>query len=335
LLLRSSKTNRQVGTENSGSGIEHIEMNFLITGGAGSVGRDLTASLLKKGHKVRVLDTHAEALTPLVDKKLELIQGRLEDSRLVAEALRGVDTVIHLAWSFSDDPGELLASDLKGHVVLLDACVEAKVSRLFYASTAVVYGKPVSVPVTEDAPCLVEEARKPFYAVAKQTAEKLALAYWKTKGLPVTIFRFWWSYRERIGGRHLRDMLTLASTGKPLTVPDGAGGSFLDHDDLTHALLLAMNSRESAGQTFNLATVYLEWKEIARMVIEVAGSSSSLEVVPAREWKGAQFLADAWELSTDKAEQRFGYRSLFSPEAARHRLKAAIELCRKEIGSKL
>jgi UDP-glucose 4-epimerase len=309
-------------------------MNFLIAGGAGSVGRDLTALLLGKGHFVKILDKQAEAILPLSDAGLELITARLEDALSVQKALRGIDAVIHLAWSFSDDPGELLASDLKGHVVLLDACVEARVSRLFYASTAVVYGKPVCVPVTEDAPCLVEEARKPFYAIAKQTAEKLALAYWKTKRLPVTVFRFWWSYGKKIGGRHLRDMIALAATGKPLTVPDGAGGSFLDHDDLTHALLLAVNRQESVGQIFNLATVYLEWKEIVRMIIEVTGSTSALEVVPAREWKGAQFLADSWELSTDKAEHRFGYRSLFSPSTAQQRLKAAIELCRKEIGIK-
>jgi len=309
-------------------------MNFLITGGAGSVGRDLTASLLGKGHSVKVFDKQAGALASLSNEKLELIKASLEDALPVQEALRGVDIVIHLAWSFSDDPLELLESDLKGHVILLDACVEARISRLFYASTAVVYGKPVRAPITEESPCLVEEARKPFYAVAKQTAEKLALAYWKTKGLPVTVFRFWWSYGEKIGGRHLRDMITLALTGKPLMVPDGAGGSFLDHDDLAHALLLAMNRQESVGQSFNLATVYLEWKEIAKMIIEAAGSSSSLEVIPAREWKGAQFLADSWELSTGKAEHRFGYRSLFSPSTARQRLKEAIELCRKEIGSK-
>jgi UDP-glucose 4-epimerase len=310
-------------------------MNFLITGGAGSVGRDLTSSLLEKGHFVKVLDKQAEAIAPLSDEKLELMPARLEDAPRVREALRGIDAVIHLAWSFSDDPGELLASDLKGHVVLLDACVEANVSRLFYASTAVVYGKPVHLPITEESPCLVEEARKPFYAVAKQTAEKLALAYWKTKGLPVTIFRFWWSYGKKIGGRHLRDMITLALTGKPLTVPDGAGGSFLDHDDFTHALLLAMGRQESVGQIFNLATVYLEWKEIARMVIEVAVSSSSLEVVPAQEWKGAQFLADSWELSTSKSERLFDYRSLFSSSTALQRLKEAIEQCRLEIEGKI
>jgi UDP-glucose 4-epimerase len=306
-------------------------MNFLITGGAGSVGRDLTAALLKRGHRVRVLDKHAETFGPLHDNTLDLIPGRLEDLQLVQGALRGVDAVIHLAWSFSDDPVELLEGDLKGHVVLLEACAAAKVSRLFYASTAVVYGKPVQVPITEEAPCLVEEARKPFYAVAKLAAEKLALVYGKMKGLPVTVFRFWWSYGEKIGGRHLRDMITLAQTGQPIMVPDGAGGSFLDHDDLAHALLLAMKRKESAGQIFNLATIYLEWRDIAQLIIGVADSSSPLEVIPARDWKGPQFLADQWELSTDKAERLFGYRSLFSPPAARRRLGNAIKLCRREM----
>jgi UDP-glucose 4-epimerase len=298
-------------------------MKFLITGGAGSVGRDLTAALVENGHSVRVLDRQ-----PLYDKHVDSIQGSLEDKPLVQGALQGVDSVIHLAWSFSEDPMELLESDLKGHVVLLDACAAAKVSRLFYASTAVVYGKPAQRPVTEDAPSLVEDARKPFYAIAKLAAEKLALAYWKTKGLPVTVFRFWWSYGKRIGGRHLRDMIALAQTGQPLTVPGGAGGSFLDHDDLTHALLLAQQEQRSVGQIFNLSTVYLEWTDIARMIIQAADSSSKLEVVPAREWQGAQYLADPWELSAAKAERLFGYRSLFPSATARQRLADAIARCR-------
>jgi UDP-glucose 4-epimerase len=305
-------------------------MNFLIAGGAGSVGQDLAASLAAKGHRIRVLDKQ-----PLHDKHVQSIQGSLEDKRLVQDALQGIDSVIHLAWSFSDDPLELLQGDLKGHVVLLEACAAAKVSRLFYASTAVVYGKPTEQPITEDSPCLVEDARKPFYAIAKQTAEKLALAYCKTNGLPVTIFRFWWSYGQKIGGRHLRDMIALAQAGKGLAVPARAGGSFLDHDDLTHALLLAQEEQGSIGQVFNLATLYLEWTDVARMIIDAAHSSSPLDVIPREEWQGAQFLADPWELSTAKAERLFRYRSLLSPSAGRERLAKAIALYREELKGKL
>ena len=306
-------------------------MNFLITGGAGTVGSDLTASLLRKGHRVKVFDRKAESEGSIRDDRLEWIQGQLEDARLVQKAIRSVDVVIHLAWSFSDDPVELLECDLKGHVILLDACVAAKVKRLFYTSTAVVYGKPVQIPITEESLCLVEEARKPFYAVAKQTAEKLTLIYGKIKGLPVTVFRFWWSFGEKIGGRHLRDMIALALKGQPLMVPEKAGGSFLDHEDVTQALLLAIEKPESVGQIFNLATLYLEWKEIARMIIEITGSSSSLEVIPAGEWTGAPFLADSWELSIAKAQRLFDYRSLLSPAVARQRLAKAIARGREEI----
>jgi UDP-glucose 4-epimerase len=304
-------------------------MNFLITGGAGTVGRDLYASLLAKGHRVRVLDKRP------ADPSLQHLQGSLEDPQLVARALDGIDTVVHLAWSFSDDPAELLEGDLRGHVVLLEACAAAKISRLFYTSTAVVYGKPTAQPITEDSPCLVADARKPFYAIAKQTAENLALAYGKTKGLPVTIFRFWWSYGNKIGGRHLRDMIALAQAGKGLAVPARAGGSFLDHDDLTHALLLAQAEQGSIGQVFNLATLYLEWTDVACMIIDAANSSSPLDVIPHAEWQGAQLLADPWELSTTKAERLFRYRSLFSPSMARQRLGKAIAMYREELNRAL
>jgi len=302
-------------------------MKFLITGGAGSVGQALTLFFLEKGHSVRVLDKKADQRQFLEHRNLELIKGELEDPSIVSGAVKGIDVILHLAWSFSDDPMELLAGDLKGHVLLLDAAAAEKISHFFYTSTAVVYGKPVKSPITEADPCLVEDARKPFYGIAKLTAEKLLLAYFRTKGLPVTIFRFWWSYGEEIGGRHLRDLIKLAQKGDPLMVPEGAGGSFLHVDDLTNALLIALQKPETFGEIFNLSTLFLSWEEVARIIIEVTDSPSPVEVIPAKEWKGAPFLADAWELSDGKAERVFGYRPTLSPLTARQKLKEAIARC--------
>lgn len=302
-------------------------MRFLITGGAGSVGQALTLSLLENGHSVRVLDKKADQHQSLEHRNLELIKGETGDLSVVSGAVKGIDVIVHLAWSFSDDPMELLAGDLKGHILLLDAAVAEKISHFFYTSTAVVYGKPIKSPITEEDPCLVEDARKPFYGIAKLTAEKLLLAYFRTKGLPVTIFRFWWSYGQEIGGRHLRDLIKLAQAGEPLTVPKGAGGSFLHLDDLTNALLIALQKPKTFGEIFNLSTLFLTWEEVARIIIEVTDSSSPLEVIPAKEWKGAPFLADTWELSTGKAERVFAYRPTLSPSEARKRLKEAIARC--------
>lgn len=301
-------------------------MKFLITGGAGSVGKALVPSLLKKGHTVRVLDKKADQLSS-GEKNLELMKGGIEDLPLVKEAVKGAEVIVHLAWSFSDDPVGLLSGDLRGHFFLLDAAVTEKITHFFYTSTAVVYGKPVKSPVTEEDPCLVEEARKPFYGIAKLMSEKLLLSYFRAKGLPATIFRFWWSYGEEIGGRHLRDLIRIARAGEPLMVPQGAGGSFLHLDDLTNAILLALGRKETHGEIFNLSTLFLTWEEVARIIIEVAHSSSRLEIIPAKEWKGPAFLADAWELSTDKAERLFAYRSLLSPPIARQKLREAIAQC--------
>ena len=302
-------------------------MRFLITGGAGSVGQGLTLFFLEKGHSVRVLDKKADQFQSLDHRNLELIKGAIEEPSAVRGAVKGIDVIVHLAWSFSDDPMELLASDLKGHILLLDAAAAEKISHFFYTSTAVVYGKPAKSPITEEDPCLVEEARKPFYGIAKLTAEKLLLAYFGTKGLPVTIFRFWWSYGEEIGGRHLRDLIKLAQAGGPLMVPKDAGGSFLHLDDLTNALLMALQNPKTFGQIFNLSTLFLTWEEVALIIIEVTDSSSPLEVIPAKEWKGASFLADVWELSTGKAQRVFAFRPTLSPSNARQKLKEAITRC--------
>jgi UDP-glucose 4-epimerase len=120
-------------------------VKFLITGGAGSVGQALTRSLLEKGHSVRVLDKKADQLQSLDHQSFEPIKGEIEDPSAVSGAVKGIDVVVYLAWSFSDDPMELLASDLKGHLLLLDAAAAEKISHFFYTSTAVVYGKPSSL----------------------------------------------------------------------------------------------------------------------------------------------------------------------------------------------
>lgn len=299
-------------------------MRFLLAGGSGAVGKDITASLLKMGHRVRILDINTDAVQNSHHENLEVIKGSIGDSSLVKEVVRDIDVVVHLAWSFAQDPAVLIESDLKGHIALLEAAAAAKVSHFFYTSSAIVYGKPVSMPVTEKDPCLVEEARRPFYSIAKLTAEKLVLAYWKTKGLPVTVFRFWWSYGEEIGGRHLRDLAELAVKGEQIMVPEDSGGSFLHHSDLTNALLLAAQKKNTCGEIFNLATLYLSWEDIARAIIDSAGSASPLVVVPAEAWTGAQFLADPWRLCTCKAEHFFKYKTLLSSDAARQGLKDAI-----------
>ena len=281
---------------------------ILVTGGAGSCGRVLTAALLGRGYEVRVIDKDVEPLRPLGGKGLTLFPAGVEDRDALKSALDGVDAVVHLAWSFSEDPLVVLEQDLRGHIYLLEEMASRNVRHLIYASTAVVYGKPRYSPIDEEHPLRVEEARKPLYGIAKAAAEKLCLMYGKTKGPPATVVRFWWAYGDEIGGKHLREMLKTASAGTPLEVPGDSGGSFLHMADLAQGVNRCLFNPQAYGRTFNFATVYVTWEAVAEMVRDVTGSRSKVRRIPREEWKGAAFLSDPWELSDSSARELLGYR---------------------------
>ena len=305
----------------------------LITGGAGSCGRYLTASLLAQGHEVRVIDKDVGSLQSVEDRRLTLVRAGIEDREILKSAVEGVDAVIHLAWSFSEDPLEVLEIDLKGHVHLLEEMASQKVRHLIYTSTAVVYGKPRYSPIREKHPLVVEEARKPLYGIAKAAAEKLCLMYGKTKGPPATVIRFWWAYGEEIGGKHLREMLRIASAGEPLTVPAASGGSFLHMADLAQGLERCLFHPEAFGQTFNFSTVYVTWEEVAEMARDATGSRSEIRCIPREEWTGSAFLADPWELSDASAREQLGYDPM-EASRAKASLKKAVENCWKAMRAK-
>ena len=302
------------------------DRKILITGGAGSCGKTWTASLLERGHEVRVIDKNVKPLQAVQDSRLTLIQAGVEDRDALKSAVEGVDAVLHLAWSFSEDPLTVLEEDLRGHIYLLEEMVSQKVRHLVYTSTAVVYGKPQYSPIDEKHPLVVEEARKPLYGIAKAAAEKLCLMYGKTKGPPATIVRFWWAFGEEIGGKHLREMLKTAAAGDVLAVPADSGGSFLHMADLAQGMERCLLNPKAYGQTFNFATVYVTWEEVAQMVRDATGSRSQIRCIPREEWTGSAFLADPWELSDASARELLGYSPMESSRA-KASLKGAISHC--------
>jgi UDP-glucose 4-epimerase len=297
-------------------------MRILVTGGNGSIGRELVPALLTRGHEVVVLDREVKALDH--HPRLRLIQNSVEDAAAVAEATRDVEAIVHLAWSFADDPAYLLEHDLRGHLHLLEAARREKVRRFLYTSTAVVYGKPMRQPIDEDHPLLVLAARKPAYGIAKEFAEKLTFLVAETDGPPAAILRFWWAFGQEIGGRHLREMLRAAAAGEPLIIPVDCGGSFLALDDFIQIVDLLLGTDLRGGQVFNLASGYVTWKEIARLVLEVTGSAASTRIVPRSEWTGAAFLADRWELDDRRIRTELGFKPAREPAGLRLALRDAI-----------
>ncbi|HUL00062.1 MAG TPA: NAD(P)-dependent oxidoreductase [Nitrospirota bacterium] len=303
-------------------------MEILIVGGAGDVGRHLTDDFIQAGHTVRILDLVPRNQQLMTNPGIAYYQGNLTDKTLVTEVVRGSDVIVHLAWSFADDPHTIFSTDIQGTANLLDAAAASSGVRSFiYASTAVVYGRAIHHPVTERHPCLIEDARKPFYALGKYVAEKLCLLYFKERGLPISIIRFWWAFGGNIGGRHLRDLIKTSLGNKSLAMVRGAGGSFVTMNDLASAMRLIMQSTTAVGQTYNVGSLFLSWEEIGAMLIELVKSSSTIQLVPSDQWQGPAFLNEVWDLSWDKLGNELGYRCQYSETEARIQFRAALKSC--------
>lgn len=302
-------------------------MNVLIVGGAGEVGRYLVKLFSDQGHHVMVFDRATKPLEINDQPPVAYLKGDITDPALVKEAVYGKEVIIHLAWSFSDDPKTIFNEDIKGHIHLLEASLSSGIKHFIYTSTATVYGRSVIHPVAETHPCLINDARKPLYALGKFTAEGLCNVYSRERGLPVTIFRFWWAFGESIGGRHLRDLVKKALKNEPLEMVQGAGGAFVTMADLGRAMIAAIRKPTPLGQTYNLGSLFLAWEDIGKMIIQLAQSYSPIQLIPSAEWKGPAFLNEVWDLSWEKSERNLDFIAGDTAEGMRSQFIKALKKC--------
>ena len=168
----------------------------LVTGAAGFIGSWLAKALLERGARVTALVLSRDPGSPFFRdgdaRRCSVVMGRLEDRKAVAKAVRGADTVFHLAaqtlvepaWS---DPLETFESNIRGTYNLLEACRAARrtVRRVVFASSDKAYGAQRRLPYREDAPLA---GRQP-YEVSKSCGDLLAQSYFHSYGLPVAVAR--------------------------------------------------------------------------------------------------------------------------------------------------
>jgi UDP-glucose 4-epimerase len=153
----------------------------LVTGGAGFIGSHLAGRLVALGHTVRVVDnlsTGDEANLAGLDGAIEFLRGDLCDLAVCRRAVAGIDVVFHVAALPSvprslKDPWASHASNVNATVRLLEACVEARVSRIVYSSSSSVYGDTPVLPKTET----VEPLPRSPYAASKLAGEQYVLAF--------------------------------------------------------------------------------------------------------------------------------------------------------------
>ncbi len=155
-------------------------MKALVIGGNGFIGTNLVNLLKKNGHQVRIFDRYPNRFNPPMTD-VENVVGEFSNHGEIAEAVRGMDWVFHLACTTlpqtsNDDPVYDIASNIGGTVQLLQECVKNKVKKVvFISSGGTIYGVPQSAPISEDHPT------EPIcsYGITKLAIEKyLHLFHW-------------------------------------------------------------------------------------------------------------------------------------------------------------
>lgn len=162
--------------------------NFLVTGGAGFIGANLVAYLIKYGaKKVRVLDNLATGFYENIREfetlpNFEFIEGDIRDLQTCKKAMEGIDFVSHQAALGSvprsiNDPITSNEVNVSGFLNMLVAQKESQtVKRLVYAASSSTYGDSIQLPKIE------ENTGKPLspYAVTKLVNELYADVFYKT-----------------------------------------------------------------------------------------------------------------------------------------------------------
>ena len=153
----------------------------LVTGGAGFIGSHLTEELVRRGHRVRVVDNLSTGrrsnLAHLMDR-IDLVIGSVSDPDVCRRATEGVNVVFHLAALPSvprslADPWATHDANVNGTLQLLLACQAAKVRRIVFSSSSSVYGDTPRLPKTES----MEPLPRSPYAASKLAGEQYVLAF--------------------------------------------------------------------------------------------------------------------------------------------------------------
>lgn len=175
--------------------------NILLTGGAGFIGSNLVKELYSSGANLTILDNFSSGKKKYIKpfRKLRIINGNINDPKVVGKAVKNQDYIVHLAaLPFIPDsyyfPKEFFDVNVDGTISLAMAAAKEKIKRFVHISSSEVYGSAVKVPMNEDHPTLPHST----YAVSKLAAERVAFTIHKEHELPVVIIRPFNTYGPNI-----------------------------------------------------------------------------------------------------------------------------------------
>ena len=294
-------------------------MKLLVTGGAGFIGSNFILYWMAQHPDDDIVNLDAltyagnlENLKSVADNShYQFIHGNICDASTVAEALRGVDTVVHFAAESHVDrsisePSPFVMTNVVGTHVLLEAALKAKVKHFHHVSTDEVYGS-----LELDDPSKFNERtrynpRSP-YSASKAGSDHLVNAYHHTYGLPITIT----NCSNNFGPFHFPEkFIPLAITNilEGKTVPVYGDGKYVRDwlyvEDHCRAIEMVIQ-KGKLGETYCVGglTQDIDNLSVVKKILHIMGSNESvIEFVKDRPGHDRKYAID-WT----KIKQELGW----------------------------
>jgi NAD dependent epimerase/dehydratase len=296
---------------------------ILITGADGFIGSHLTEALVRQGYKVRTFVLYnsfnswgwLDQCLPEVKGKFEVFTGDIRDPYGVKEAMKGCDTVMHLAaliaipYSYHS-PDTYVDTNIKGTLNVLQAARELGVSRVIHTSTSEVYGTARFVPITEQHPL---QGQSP-YSATKIAADQLAYSFYASFGLPVVIVRPFNTYGPRQSARAvIPTIITQIASGKR-QIKLGAVSPTRDFNyvqDTVAGFIAAMNSEQGLGEVVNFGSNFeISIGDTAQLIAEAMNAEIEIITDEARMRPADSEVERLWA-DNAKAKQLFGWQPAY------------------------
>ncbi|MBT1247040.1 NAD-dependent dehydratase [Thermosipho sp. 1223] len=288
------------------------KVKILVTGSEGFIGSHLTEALVEKGFKVKAFVRYnfqnnwgwLEKSRYLKD--IEVYTGDIRDYDSVYDAMKDVDVVFHLAaligipYSYIS-PLAYIKTNTEGTYNVLEAARKLGIQRVIHTSTSEIYGTAQYVPIDEKHPYNPQSP----YAASKAAADHLALSYYRSFGLPVTIIRPFNTYGPRQSARAIiPTIISQLLSGKEQIKL----GNLTPTRDLTYVkdtvngFITVGLHEKTIGDVFNLGTgKEISIGDLAKKIMKLLG-------------KEVEIVTDKQRIRPEKSEVE---RLLSNPEKAR------------------
>lgn len=262
----------------------------LVTGADGFIGSHLSEQLVSNGYEVRAFVQYnsfnswgwLDHATSDIRNNLEVFAGDVRDANGVREAAKGCDAILHLAaligipFSYHS-PSSYVDTNIVGTLNIVQAARDLGIQKVIHTSTSEVYGTALYVPIDEDHPY---QGQSP-YSASKIGADQIALSYYHSFEIPVSVIRPFNTYGPRQSARAVIPTIITQLLAGSTKIKLGSTSPTRDFnyiEDTISAFVTMLECEGLEGEVINIGSNFeISIGETAKMIAEVIGCSMEIE----------------------------------------------------------